>query len=246
MTDRPDALDSLSFEPLTPTSFLDRAAAAHGDRVGVVDGDSSWTYAELHERCTRMAGVLAPRGERQAGGRAGTEHARDVGGQLRRAVGGCAVGGGEHPPLGRRGRLHPHALECRGAGARSVIRRAGRPGRRPARRRAAPDPGRAASTRSCWPRRPAGIAPDRRAVAAVDQLHVGTTGRPKGVMYHHRGAYLQALAMVGPHRADADVGAPVDAADVPLQRLVLPVGGHRGRGDARLPAEGGSGARSGA
>jgi long-chain acyl-CoA synthetase len=25
----------------------------------------------------------------------------------------------------------------------------------------------------------------------------GTTGRPKGVMYHHRGAYLQALAMVG-------------------------------------------------
>jgi fatty-acyl-CoA synthase len=25
----------------------------------------------------------------------------------------------------------------------------------------------------------------------------GTTGRPKGVLYHHRGAYLQALAMVG-------------------------------------------------
>ncbi len=30
----PDDLQSLSYEPLTPVAFLDRAAAAHGDRVG--------------------------------------------------------------------------------------------------------------------------------------------------------------------------------------------------------------------
>jgi len=30
----------------------------------------------------------------------------------------------------------------------------------------------------------------------------GTTGKPKGVMYHHRGAYLQALAMVAHMRLD--------------------------------------------
>jgi len=26
------------------------------------------------------------------------------------------------------------------------------------------------------------------------QLHLGTTGDPKGVVYHHRGAYLLAVA----------------------------------------------------
>ncbi|MBI0316401.1 AMP-binding protein, partial [Streptomyces javensis] len=52
-------LGSLSFEPLTPTSYLDRAAAAHGDRAAVVDGRSRWTYAELRDRCQRLAGGLA-------------------------------------------------------------------------------------------------------------------------------------------------------------------------------------------
>lgn len=32
----------------------------------------------------------------------------------------------------------------------------------------------------------------------------GTTGRPKGVVYHHRGAYLNALAMVIDHRITAE------------------------------------------
>jgi fatty-acyl-CoA synthase len=35
---------------------------------------------------------------------------------------------------------------------------------------------------------------DERALLAINYTS-GTTGRPKGVMYHHRGAYLQALAM---------------------------------------------------
>ena len=66
----------------------------------------------------------------------------------------------------------------------------------------------------------------------------GTTGRPKGVMFTHRGAALNALAEVVHARLDAAVGVPLDAADVPLQRLVLHLGGHRCLGDARLPAEG--------
>ncbi|MDT5058426.1 MAG: hypothetical protein QOF66_6792, partial [Mycobacterium sp.] len=53
-------LVDLSFEPLTPTAYLDRAAAAHGQRVAVVDGDRRWTYAELHQRCTQLAGAVAP------------------------------------------------------------------------------------------------------------------------------------------------------------------------------------------
>lgn len=53
-------MTALSFEPLTPTAYLDRAAAAHGERTAVVDGRQRWTYAELRERCRHLAGALAP------------------------------------------------------------------------------------------------------------------------------------------------------------------------------------------
>jgi non-ribosomal peptide synthetase component F len=49
----------------------------------------------------------------------------------------------------------------------------------------------------------------------------GTTGNPKGVVYHHR--------------------VSVDAADVPLQRLVFPVDAVGGGGHPRLPALGAGG-----
>ena len=51
----------------------------------------------------------------------------------------------------------------------------------------------------------------------------GTTGNPKGVVYHHRGAYLNARLQHRRLGHAAARGLPVDAADVPLQRLVLPV-----------------------
>ena len=116
----------------------------------------------------------------------------------------------------------------------------------PAGHAAGPDPGGRGVRGSCWPTaQPRHDTPDdERSLLSINYTS-GTTGRPKGVMYHHRGAYLQALAMVGHTGLTPSRGAPVDAADVPLQRLVLPVGGHRGRGHARLPAEGRPGARCG-
>src|SRR5699024_4768783 len=39
-----------------------------------------------------------------------------------------------------------------------------------------------------------GIEVTERAPLAINYTS-GTTGRPKGVVYHHRGAYLQAVAM---------------------------------------------------
>ena len=64
----------------------------------------------------------------------------------------------------------------------------------------------------------------------------GTTGDPKGVVYHHRGAYLNALGNALAFRLAAGQRLPVDAADVPLQRLDVHVGGDRRRRHARVPA----------
>ena len=64
---------------------------------------------------------------------------------------------------------------------------------------------------------------DERSMLAINYTS-GTTARPKGVMYHHRGAYLQALAMALHMGLDQRLGLPLDVADVPLQRLVLSAG----------------------
>jgi fatty-acyl-CoA synthase len=48
--------------PLTPTSFLARAANVFADRIAVIDGDRRFTYRALRERSVRLASALARRG----------------------------------------------------------------------------------------------------------------------------------------------------------------------------------------
>ena len=48
----------MSFEALTPTAFLRRSALVFADKTAVIDGEERWTYAELHDRCLRLAGAL--------------------------------------------------------------------------------------------------------------------------------------------------------------------------------------------
>ena len=48
-----------TFAPLTPASFLDRAAAVFADRTAIVDGERRFTYRDMSERRRRLAGALA-------------------------------------------------------------------------------------------------------------------------------------------------------------------------------------------
>lgn len=51
-----------NWAPLTPVSFLDRAASAFASRTAVVDGELRFSYADLADRCARLVSALARAG----------------------------------------------------------------------------------------------------------------------------------------------------------------------------------------
>jgi fatty-acyl-CoA synthase len=51
-----------NFQPLTPLSFLERAAAVFPDHTAVVHGARKWSYAEFYARARRLASALAKNG----------------------------------------------------------------------------------------------------------------------------------------------------------------------------------------
>ncbi len=51
-----------NYQPLTPLSFLARAAAVHPGHPAVVHGGTRFTYAEFYARARRLASALAARG----------------------------------------------------------------------------------------------------------------------------------------------------------------------------------------
>jgi fatty-acyl-CoA synthase len=185
----------LSYEPLTPVSYLDRAAAAHGDRVAVIDGDRRWTYGQLHERCRRLAGALRQR----AGGRPVAVLAPNTHVLLEANFGvpwagvplvavNTRLSAGEVRYILEHSEaavlLHdPDFDELVGVAAEGLAIERIRAGQEYEDLLAAAEPYAATPT-------------DERSLLSINYTS-GTTGRPKGVMYHHRGAYLQALAMVG-------------------------------------------------
>ena len=48
--------------PLTPVTFLKRAAAVYPDKLAVIHGEQRFTYARFHERSCRLASALTRRG----------------------------------------------------------------------------------------------------------------------------------------------------------------------------------------
>ena len=51
-----------NYHALTPLSFLDRAARVFPDKVAVVHGELTYRYGEMYSRCRRLASALANRG----------------------------------------------------------------------------------------------------------------------------------------------------------------------------------------
>ena len=198
-----------SFEALTPTSFLLRAGKVYADRCAVVDDGCEFSYAEFLDRCLRLAGTLRGRGV-QRGDRvavlAPNTHvlleshygvpladAVLVALNVRLTATDLAAIVGHS---GARILIYDYELEdaARDIAARVggglTLLRAGRPGDEYERLLAVAKPYR-------------GTVSDEQGLLSINYTS-GTTGQPKGVMYHHRGAYLQALAMALETRLDCD------------------------------------------
>ena len=47
-----------NFQPLTPLSFLERAAAVFPQRTAVVHGARTWTYGQFYARARRLDNVV--------------------------------------------------------------------------------------------------------------------------------------------------------------------------------------------
>ena len=189
-----------SYAPLTPAAFLHRSAHVFPDRIGVVDGDTRFTWRAFHERCLRFAGALRALGV-QPGDRvavlAGNSHV------LLAAHYAVPLAGAVLVALNTRITAADVAYILGHAGATVLVQDEDY-----------------AATATQAATRTAGEVRLVRAGGADDQLEgliegseplfhpvdderallainytSGTTAQPKGVMYHHRGAYLQALAM---------------------------------------------------
>jgi len=189
-----------NYEPLTPTAFLHRSANVFPDRIGVVDGDIKFAYGEFLERCLRFSGAL-----RALGVKPGDRVALLAGNSHVMLAAHYAVpfSGGILVALNTRITPADMAFILKHSGSTVLIYDQDFAGAATA---AGAEVGkslrliRAGGANDELETLIADGKPllhevtDERAMLAINYTS-GTTARPKGVMYHHRGAYLQSLAM---------------------------------------------------
>ncbi len=199
-----------TFAPLSPNSLLHRSARAFPGRIAVVDGDLRLTYTEFAGRCARLTSALAASGVQRGDRVAALCTNSHIMLELHQAV---PARGAVLVPIntrlssaemqyiiehsGARRLVATHEFDERatelGADLGIEVVIAGGPGDRyeawlPAEGSAADE-----------------VQVDERDLLAINYTS-GTTGRPRGVMYHHRGAYLQAVAMAYHTRLDPSTG----------------------------------------
>jgi fatty-acyl-CoA synthase len=195
-------VEQVHVSPLTPVAFLERSAAVWPDTIGVVDGERRLTWAELRERARRLAVALQQAGI-EAGDRVAYVALNTT--ELLEAHFGVPWAGAVLVSVNTRLTADEIGYILDHSGARIVV----------------VDPSlahlveRAAVERVVvigdeYERFLAAAAdgePENRLVTDDDTISInytsGTTGRPKGVMYTHRGAYLNALAEAHHARLDS-------------------------------------------
>ena len=194
---------------LTPLGFLRRAAAVYPDKLAVVHGASRFSYRRMEERCRRLAGALAARGVGK--GDTVAVLAPNIP-PLLEAHYGVPMTGGVLNALNTRLDAATIAFILEHGGARVLIAdrefsevveaALARLERKPLVIDIDDPEGEGGSLRgeSEYEAFLAGADPAFPPVLPEDEWDAiclnytsGTTGNPKGVVYHHRGAYLNAI-----------------------------------------------------
>jgi fatty-acyl-CoA synthase len=199
----PTELDAVSDSPLTPVAFLERAAAVFPGRTAVVDGSLRLTWSEVRERVRRLALGLQESGLSQ-GDRvaflAPNVH------ELLEAHFGVPRAGGVLVAINTRLTADEIRYVLEHSGARFLVVHESL--------RHLVEGADVARILCCGPAGDyeaflAGVGdgePEDRLESELDPISInytsGTTGRPKGVVYTHRGAALNALAEVVHARLD--------------------------------------------
>ncbi len=178
--------------PLTPLDFLARARRLFPTRVGVIDGEARFTYAQFADRCDRMAAVLVEHFGVQPGDRVawlgGNTH------ELLEAYYGVLLAGAVLQPLNIRLAAAELSAILDDSGATVLVRHPDQP---PVDHRAP-----AVVLGDEWESLLAGVPADRLpwdgpAVdehAAAEIFYTsGSTGVPKGAVLSHRALYLHAI-----------------------------------------------------
>ncbi len=192
----------MHLSPLTPLAFLERTAAVFPDAVAVVDGERQRTWAELRERSRRLAVALQQAGI-EAGDRVAFLALNTP--ELLEAHFGVPAAGAVLVAVNTRLLADEVEYILDHSGARLLV----------------VDPSLAALVEGVAVERmlvigeeyeaflagAAGGEPENRLETEDDTISInytsGTTGRPKGVMYTHRGAYMNALAEAHHARLDS-------------------------------------------
>jgi fatty-acyl-CoA synthase len=189
---------------LTPIAFLERSAEVWASRPGVVDQDQRVTYAEHADRVRRAVAVLRYELGLRAGDRVATLLPNTAAMlELHYAVpgAGCVL-----VPLNTRLAAGDYAYILEHSGARVVfvldsmrdlLHKALRQMRGPRPRVVCVGDAGAELESLLAVARPAELSrpDDERALLSINYTS-GTTGRPKGVMTTHRGAYLHSLGVI--------------------------------------------------
>lgn len=200
---RPVTTTPANWSALAPHKFLERASLVHAKKTAVVDGDRSFTYAEWYDRALKFARMLSVRGV-GPGKRVAVLALNSE--PLLLAHHAVPISGGELVAINTRLGVDEVAYILEHCDAAVIVVSEELVDRIVPDRLAGClvlDDAFEEELNASTPLKDAGYVWDELSTISINYTS-GTTGKPKGVMYHHRGAYLNALAMALEHGLTSD------------------------------------------